>query len=428
MDNLIQLAQNIIATWRPENYLFGYGALTSQTLFSAHHGKRAHLIYGHAAFASGLFERVTTLLTQSNITISGSSLGAAPNSPTEDVERVYHDLINSPCDMVITLGGGSLIDAAKASIAVTALGGSCEDYFGTNLVSKALTLSGKSLLPHLAIMTASASAAHLTRYANVTSLANSQKKLIIDNAIQPQEALFDYSVTTSMSRSFTLTGAFDGIGHLSEVYYGFPETDDRFALLERAVLYGIELILTALPTLLKKPTDRGARTALGLGTDLGGFAIMTGSTNGPHLNSFSLVDVADHGKSVALLQPYWGAFFTPAIPVKIKKLCAIYQKTGFLPKTVHLGAMPSPELGKTYVAALHALYRQVGFPCSLHELSGCSPAHIERMIAAAKNPQLAAKLQAMPVAVSSESVEQVMRPLLNAAYSGDLALIPSIKV
>lgn len=172
--------------------------------------------------------------------------------------------------MVITLSGGSLIDATKASIVITALGGNCEDYYGTNLVSNALTLSGKKLLPHL--------------------------------------------------------------------------------------------------------------------------AIMTSSTNCPHLNSFSLVDVADHGKSVALLQPYWGAFFTPAIPLKIQKVSAIYQKTGFLPKTVHLDAMSSPELGKTYAAALHTEYRQVGFPCSLQEITGFSPVHIERMITAAKNPQLAAKL------------------------------------
>ncbi len=50
---------------------------------------------------------------------------------------------------------------------------------------------------------------------------------------------------------------------------------------------------------------------------------MMGSTNGPHLNSFSLVDIVSHGKAVAVMLPYYVVFFAPAIEGKLIKLASI---------------------------------------------------------------------------------------------------------
>jgi alcohol dehydrogenase len=60
---------------------------------------------------------------------------------------------------------------------------------------------------------------------------------------------------------------------------------------------GIELIVAGLVTAKKDASSREARTLLGLGTDLGGYAIMIGGTSGAHLTSFSLVDVLSHGRA-----------------------------------------------------------------------------------------------------------------------------------
>ncbi len=56
-----------------------------------------------------------------------------------------------------------------------------------------------------------------------------------------------------------------------------------------------------------------AREALCLATDLGGYAIMLGGTNGGHLTSFSLVDILTHGRACALMNPYYTVFFAPAV-------------------------------------------------------------------------------------------------------------------
>ena len=88
------------------------------------------------------------------------------------------------------MGGGSTIDAVKAAIVLDVLGGEIEDYFGVDKVSEALEKSGKSLTPHVAIQTAASSAAHLTKYSNITNLETNQKKLIVDEAVVPTGACF----------------------------------------------------------------------------------------------------------------------------------------------------------------------------------------------------------------------------------------------
>ena len=85
----------------------------------------------------------------------------------------------------------------------------------------------------------------------------------------------------------------DGIAHCVEVYFGAPaEIEDKAREICEASL---DLIIPGLQKLGQDSTDPEGRMMLGLGTDLGGYAIMVGGTNGAHLNSFSLIDVLSHG-------------------------------------------------------------------------------------------------------------------------------------
>src|SRR5574340_392511 len=67
----------------------------------------------------------------------------------------------------------------------------------------------------------------------------------------------------------------------------------------------------------------------------------------------------------------------------------------------------------------------LNFPITLKE-AGATRAHIDRMLTAAKNPQLKMKLQNMPTPMDAEKgdVDRLMRPVLEAAFTGDLSLIP----
>jgi alcohol dehydrogenase len=63
----------------------------------------------------------------------------------------------------------------------------------------------------------------------------------------------------------------------------------------------------------------------------------------------------------------------------------------------------------------------------LNDALGFGPAHIDRALCAAKNPQLRMKLENMPVPLTPEMVDDYMGPVLHAAATGDLTLIRNVR-
>ncbi|MGE5571812.1 MAG: iron-containing alcohol dehydrogenase, partial [Bacteroidota bacterium] len=167
------------------------------------------------------------------------------------------------------------------------------------------------------------------------------------------------------------------------------------------------------------------REALGLATDLGGYAIMVGGTNGAHLTSFSLVDIASHGRACAVMNPYYTVFFAPAVERQLRVVGDIYKRYGYI--TADLDRLSGRELGVAIAEGMVDLSKRVGFPTTLSEIPGFTDEHIERAMAAAKDPQLDMKLKNMPVPLSASLVEEYMRPILLAAKTGDFSLIKNMK-
>ncbi|MCD6416565.1 MAG: iron-containing alcohol dehydrogenase [Planctomycetes bacterium] len=425
MEQLKEDARELIRLFKGGRYAFGPGAIEKAGSLAAELGQRFLLVRGRSCSRNNMLERLRGSLSRQGLAIESECPGAAPNSPVQDVERVRDVILDASPEAVIGLGGGSLIDGLKGSITLATLGGSCEDYYGVGKVSERLEETGLKLIPFLAVQTASGSGAHLTKYANLTDLTTMQKKLFIDDAEAPPRALFDYDATRTMPAEFTKVGAFDGICHLLEVYFGLPPDHPKSELVGRIALVGLELIIAALPEALERPQSGPARESIALGTDLGGYAIMIGATNGPHLNSFSLVDVMDHGKAAALLTPYYTCFFAPAIPRRLLRAGRVYQRYGHIPPAVKLDALSAFDLGLAVGRGMAALARSVGFPTRLDDVDGFGDEHVERMLRAAGDPALASKLKGMPIPLRPEDVDRYMRPILEAARSGDFSLIES---
>ena len=422
-------ARRLLTAWRGSSYIFGLGCLEESGLAAAGLGSRAVLVANHSRWMAPAVERLGLSLARAGVEIVRRVAGARPNAPREDVYRIQDAIVAAGGAgagvVVVALGGGSTIDAAKAAAVLAALEGTShniEPYFGVGAVSAALEARGARLPGLLAVQTAAGSSAHLTKYSNITDLATSQKKLIIDAAIVPPRAVFDYRLTTSAGRDLTLEGAFDGLGHLLEAYFGAGA--DNIDLLEELVRVGVELIVGNVAAAVESPEDGSAREALGLGTDLGGYAIMVGSTNGPHLNSFSFVDVLAHGRAVAVLEPYYIVFFAPAIERQLRTVGAIYARAGLL--RADLASLSGRDLALAVAEAMLALARKVGFPTSLAEVPGFTDEHVRRALAAAKDPQLASKLEAMPVSLSAGQVDEYMGAVLEAARTGEPSLVKNI--
>jgi alcohol dehydrogenase len=416
-------ARVLLHEFRDRTYVFGNRVLSKATHVVPELGRRVALVRGTFEGSDDWVKVIQTRLSEAGVELAAEIKGARPNTPREDVARIAAELEKANPEAVISYGGGSTIDATKAAGALRTLGGQIDDYFGVGLVSAALTRAGQPLLPHLAIQTVASSAAHLTRYANVTDLAAGQKKLIVDDSIIPTLAAFDYEVTGGTPLDLTTDGAFDGLSHCLEVLYG-AVGKPFCAKAGRIAGTCLPLILTHLPRVQANPRDAEAREALCLATDLGGYAIMIGGTSGGHLTSFSLVDILSHGRACAIMNPYYTVFFAPAIEEPLRLVGLIYQQAGLMqadPETLH-----GRELGVAVAEAMFAFARRVGFPTRLQDVNGFTNRHIQRALAAAQDPQLLSKLQNMPVPMTPEMVDTYMRPILEAARDGDLSLIKNI--
>ncbi|UCE43201.1 MAG: iron-containing alcohol dehydrogenase [Candidatus Aminicenantes bacterium] len=424
MKELKDKARSLIKSFKKESYIHGLGCLGQIGSLIQGLGEKILLVTSLQERDPQNFKILSDSLEHAGLQSVGLTPTARPNSPREDVFRIEQAILLAKPDVVLTVSGGSGIDATKAAIVLATLGGDLDDYFGLGKVAESASFQGKQLLPFVAAQTASGSAAHLTKYSNITDVQTFQKKLIIDETIIPTRCLFDYRLTRSMSSSFTCDGAFDGLSHCLEVYYGAQS--EVYPLIEEIALTGIELVLAFLEKAVIDPDDADAREALGLATDLGGYAIMIGGTNGAHLTSFSLVDVLSHGRACAILNPYYTVFFAPSIPKQLRKLHELFLKYKLAPGDDL--DQDCERLGKAVAGGLITLSRRVEYPTTLAEIEGFTAEHITKALHATKDPQLASKLQNMPVPLTAENVDRYMRPVLESAQTGDFSLIKTMDV
>lgn len=421
----LEQARRWLQEFKGDAYLYGAGVLPFVGSVISGLGQRPALVRGTFPGSDHYVAILRASLAEAGLTLVGEIKGARPNAPREDLWRIADEITVLAPDLVIGFGGGSTLDATKAAIVLYRLGGEIDAYFGTGLVSRAIRDSGKDLVPHLAIQTVASSAAHLTKYANITDLSTGQKKLIVDGAIVPARSMFDYQVTYSQPPSLTADGALDGFSHCLEVLYGAIGTPG-YAMIKEIACLGIRLIIRHLPSALEDPRDDLAREALCLATDLGGYCIMLGGTNGGHLTSFSLVDILSHGRACAMMNPYYTVLFAPAIEDPLRAIGSIYREEGLI--TVELDRYRGRDLGLVVAEAMLEFARRIGFPTRLDEIPGFSPAHIERALTAAKDPQLRMKLENMPIPLTTEMVDDYMRPVLEAARLGELTLVRTLTV
>jgi len=416
-------ARALLGEFKGDAYLFGAGVLSRVGQVVSRAGKRAVLVNDPFPGSEGFLKTIRDSVAQAGVALLGEIRGADPNAPREDLFRIADALKEFDPDVIISFGGGSTIDATKAAEVLRTLGGDIEDYFGTGQVTRVLSESGRSLRPHVAIQTAASSGAHLTKYSNITDITTGQKKLIVDEAIVPPYPVFDYEVTYCAPIALTADGALDGIAHATEVLYG-AVGQPYYDRMEEVAGTCIGLVVNYLPRATENPEDTQAREALCLATDLGGYAIMLGGTSGPHLTSFSLVDILSHGRACAIMNPYYTVFFAPAIQKPLKLVGKVYQRAGLT--SADIESLKGRELGVAVAEGMFELARRIGFPTRLSEVEGFTQAHIERALRAAKNPQLKMKLENMAVPLTADMVDEYMGSVLEAARDGNLATIKNV--
>jgi alcohol dehydrogenase len=424
--NSKEKAFELLKAWKGDSYIFGLDVLPQLEGVAKKFGKKALFVSCKLPFMDGLNNKILGLLKNAGVEIAGGNIvnEAKPNAPREDVYRIESYILHYKPDFIVVAGGGSSIDSVKSANMLATIGGAVtpeiDHYFGTGIVTAAYKETGLAPRPVVAIMTNASSGAHLTKYSNITDPVVGQKKLIVDEALIPTVPMFDYSVTATMPLSVTIDGALDAIAHTFEVFCGTKEGPAFDKAADLAVT-AIDLVAEHAKTLVKDPKNLSAREAIGLATDLGGYAIMIGGTSGPHLTSFSLVDIVAHGTACGIMNPYYMIFYSKAIQKQLRITGAVFAKHGYISK--NLDALSGRDLAVAVAEGFIAFAKSINAPTKLSDIKGFTEAHIKRALDAAKDPQLEMKLKNMPVPLTAAGVDTYMEPILRAGATGDMSLI-----
>jgi alcohol dehydrogenase class IV len=224
--------------------------------------------------------------------------------PTSDVVdagvRVFRE---NGHDSLVSLGGGSPMDTAKAMGMLVANGGKVRDF----KVPHPIPLAGP---PHLAIPTTAGTGSEVTRFTVVTDSESGEKMLIAGGVLVPVAALVDFELTLSMPARLTADTGTDSLTHAIESYVSRKANGFTDAL----ALTAMKTIWKVLPMCVHEPGNREAREAMMLAATQAGMAFSNASVALVHGMSRPLGAHfhVPHGLSNAMLLPAVTAFSVEA--------------------------------------------------------------------------------------------------------------------
>jgi alcohol dehydrogenase class IV len=190
--------------------IFGPGTISEAASLSGEFGKRAFVVTGHALErAAPLLER----LDRQGIEYLTFNVSGEPTTIT--AAEAVRAARQAECDLVISIGGGSVLDTGKVVAAMLTNTGKLEDYLEVVGAGSPLKLNAA---PHIAIPTTAGTGAEVTRNAVLGVPEHRVKVSMRSPFMLPRLALVDPELTHSMPPAVTVSTGLDALTQLLEVY------------------------------------------------------------------------------------------------------------------------------------------------------------------------------------------------------------------
>lgn len=278
----------------PVNLVFGRGKINKVGIYSADFGTKALVVTGtKSTKRSGVLDRVVNYLAEAGV--DSVVFDRVKQNPLTTTAMQAADLaIKEACDVVIGIGGGSIMDCAKAAAFMAANDGDINDYiFNIKKSDKAL--------PIILIPTTCGTGSEGNGFAVLTNPENGDKKSLRCNAIIPKVSIIDSECMMTMPKGVLASVGFDALCHCMEAYISNisqPMTDMMCEM-------GMRLIGDNLVSLFNGEGDEKAWDAVSFASTLGGMAINCAGVTVAHGMEHPASGLRNivHGKGLAALTP-----------------------------------------------------------------------------------------------------------------------------
>lgn len=258
------------------------------------HYTKCLIITDDFLYESETFRRVQKLLTNLRIAYKVYK-ETVPNPSINCVEKAYGLIAKDPCDFIISIGGGSAHDLAKAVSIIATNGGCIKQYVGVDKVVN-------EILPIIAINTTSGTGSEVTRFTIITDKEAHVKLALIDDKIVPWISINDTESLISMPKGLTAATGMDALTHAIEAYI----STDHSHLTDPYALKAIQLIVETLERAYTDGSDSVARESMAEAQFLAGVAFSNASLGFVHAIAHQLGGLYNlpHGVCNALLLPH----------------------------------------------------------------------------------------------------------------------------
>lgn len=333
----------------PTTLHFGRNVITSLAPALLNYGKKVLLVYGTGSIKrSGLYDRIKELLIKNGMVVYEYG-GIKPNPRVRDVDAAA-DLgrINN-IDVILAVGGGSVIDSGKIISITIPVSHSAWDFY--TYKEKPVTS-----VPLVAVLTLAATGTEMNAFAVLQNPDTQIKSGYHSVLIYPKHSFLDPELTCSVPKDYTAYGIADLIAHCFENYFSIGESTltDRFiiSIVREAMEYGPLLLNDLHNYELRAKIMFAATMALNGLTAQG----KTSGDWGVHAigHVLSLVYDIPHGASLTIVYPAWMKFFKERLSGRISELGSeLFQ---------------SPGTADESISKIEMFFKSIGCPTRLSDL------------------------------------------------------------
>lgn len=346
----------------PARVHFGYGAREQLPEIAAVHGRRVLAVIDPSIESTPYVTGVVAALTTAGLTVRTYS-GITPELPVGTLDAGAAVAGECGAEVIVAIGGGSALDAAKLIALLAVYEGPLSRYYGENLVPG-------PVVPVVAVPTTAGTGSEVTPVAVVSDPDRELKVGISSPFLVPAAAVVDPELTLGTPTSVTAFSGIDALVHAAESYTARPLESEwsaplpvftgRNVLVESLALQAAGRLGPWLSVAVREPADRRARREVALGALLGGVAFGSTGTHLCHALQYPIgaLTKTPHGLGTGLLLPYVldAVRAEPSVAERIASLGAAIEQ---IPANE-----ASAERTVSHVAGIN---RAIGVPATLAE-------------------------------------------------------------
>lgn len=292
-------------------FIFGVGALGRTGHYARHlNAQRILVVTDPGLIEAGWVAPLVDSLTDLDLKVSLFK-DISPNPRDHQVMAGARFYREHSCDVIVAIGGGSVLDCAKGIGIVVSNGGHILDYEGVDKIPLPCP-------PLICIPTTSGTSADISQFAIINATERRCKIAIISKSVVPDVALIDPLTTTTLPRYLTACTGIDALTHAVEAYVSTASSP----FVDVHALAAIELVAQNLLKTLRDPGDTRACENMSLASLHAGLAFSNASLGAVHAMAHSLGGYLDlpHGESNALLLEHVVRFNFPLAEERYRRI------------------------------------------------------------------------------------------------------------